>query len=125
MHKGGRGVCDEKVSNAEKVILNALVQGMYDVEAREEILSKEPQLDLTARVIEGKETGRRSAGILWGGTPAIGQANKAAVMVEDHKHGTSKGENCKCCGRQGHGISPNLKARKKSCPAWKKESSNC
>ena len=35
---------------------NALVQGMYDVEAREEILYKEPQLVLAATVlfIEGK-----------------------------------------------------------------------
>ena len=41
-----------------------LVQRIYDVEAREEILSKEPQLDLAATVIEGNETGRRSAGIL-------------------------------------------------------------
>ena len=88
-------------------------------------MSKEPQLDLAATVIEGKETGRRSAGILLGGTPAIGQANKAAVMVEDHKHGTSKWENCKCCGRLKLGISPYLEARKKNCPAWKKESSNC
>ena len=61
-----------KGGDAEKEILNARVQGLYDVEARDELLSKEPQLDLAATVIEGKETGRRSAGIMLGGTPAIG-----------------------------------------------------
>ena len=56
---------------------------MYNVEAREEILSKEPQLDLAATVlfIEAKETRRRCAGILSGGTTAIGQANKAVVVM--------------------------------------------
>ena len=39
------GGSDEKVSCAEKEILNTLVKGIYDVETREEVLLKDPQMD--------------------------------------------------------------------------------
>ena len=53
--------CGEKVSYAEREILNTLVKGLYDTETKEEVLSKEPQMDLDATIIfvEARETGKR------------------------------------------------------------------
>ena len=38
-------VCVEKVSYANRLILHALVRGLYDSETKEELLSKNPDLD--------------------------------------------------------------------------------
>ena len=69
------------MSYAEQDILNTLVKGIYDVETREEVL----QMDLAATIIfiEARETGKRSTGVLSGGTPASGQANKATVVDKE------------------------------------------
>ena len=119
--------CDKKVSYAEQEILNTLVKGIYETETREEVLSKDPHMDLAATIlfIEAREAGKRSAGVLSGSTPASGQANKTALVTEDRVQDTARGESCRYCGRNGHGRSPNGNIRKKSCPAWDKECSKC
>ena len=112
---------------AEQEILNTLVKGIYDMETREEVLSKDPQMDLAATIlfIEAREAGKRSAGVLSGSIPASSQANKAALVTEDRVQDTTKVETCRYCGRTGHGRSLNGDTRKKSCPAWDKECSKC
>ena len=122
--------CDEKVSYAEHMILNTLVRGLYDQETKEEVLSKEPQMDLTATIlfIEARETGKRSAGVLSGNTTASNIVNKATVAAEGVSQSRSeidKSLYCKNCGRTGHGRSPTLDVRKQSCPAWDQECSIC
>ena len=85
------------------------------------MLSENPQLDLAATVlfVKERETGMRSAGVLSYGTPAIGQANNAVVVVDYCVHSSARGEN-KYCGRTGQGTSPSGEVREKSCPSWKK-----
>ena len=122
--------CDEKVSYAEHMILNTLVKGLYDSETKEEVLSKEPQMDLKATIlfIEARETGKRSAGVLSGNTTASNIVNKASVAtdgVSQSRSEVNKSLACKHCGTTGHGKYPNKDMRKQSCPAWDQECGTC
>ena len=74
--------CDERVSYAEYKILNTLVMGLYDTETKEEVLSKEPWMDLNATIlfVEARETGKSSAGALSGDTIVSSQINRALCL---------------------------------------------
>ena len=83
--------CGEKISYREREILNTMVKGLYDTETKEEVLSKEPQMDLNTAIlsVEARESGKRSAGVLSGDTIASNQINKTTMSAEgvfkDHK----------------------------------------
>ena len=122
--------CDEKVSYADHEILNTLVKGLYDTETKEEVLSKEPQMDLNATIlfIEARESGKRSAGALSGETIASNQVNRTAVAAEGVSKdllGADDKTRCKYCGRSGHGKSPDIETRKLKCQAWDQECQSC
>ena len=122
--------CDEKVSYAERVILNTLVKWLYDTETKEKVLSNQPQMDLAATIlfVEAMETGKRSAGVLSGDTVARNQINRTTVsaegVFEDQKE-VEETASCKYCGRYGHGKPPDMKVRRLRCPAWDQECRSC
>ena len=122
--------CDERVSYADHEILNTLVKGLYDTETKEEVLSKEPQMDLNATIlfIEARESGKRSAGVLAGEAIASNQINRTAVAAEGVAKNVIEADDktrCKYCGRSGHGKSPDTDIRRSKCPAWDQECQSC
>ena len=122
--------CGETVSFAEQEILNTLVTALYDEETREEVLSKDPQMNLadTILFIEAREAGKKSAAVLSGVGIASNQVHKTSLPSETDSREDNMAEGhvtCRYCGRVGHGKSPKPEARERKCPAWGQKCSGC
>ena len=120
--------CTEKVSYSDKMILHALVRGISDEEIRENVLAKTEELGLeeTIKVIEAKETGRRSTAQLGPGGLANPGVNKITAYKRDQRNDaitrptlipttTPTGTFCHYCRQRDHGPSAAIRERKLSC----------
>ena len=100
----------------DKWVLMTLINGLYDGDTQQAVLSKVTELNLEDTIIfvEAREVGKNSVKILSGGLSS-GQVNTIT-------HGQGK---CKFCGKSGHGKYPNSDIRKTDCPASGKQCKNC
>ena len=123
------------------MILHALVRGISDEEIRENVLAKTEELGLeeTIKVIEAKETGRRSTAQLSPGGLANTGVNKiTAYKREQRSDATTRPtlisttrpigtpnteEHCTHCKQTDHGSSFTI--RRKKCPAFNKPCTRC
>ena len=126
--------CGEKVSYANRLILHALVRGLYDSETKEELLSKTPELDLDSSItfVEAKEAGKRSVGCLGTSNLASSQVNKVTAYQQDKKENLLKdlkkvdiSKRCMYCDRSGHGEKPSRLIREAKCRAFKVKCRKC
>ena len=92
-----------------------LIQGLYNSEIKEDILSSEDRtLDETVKIIEAKESGkiaRKTVGASY------------VPNVPSVKPVLSQTVRCGHCNRTGHSSSP--QDREKKCPAFNKLCGNC
>ena len=90
--------CGLPVSMVDKWVLMTLINGLYDGDTQQAVLSKVTELNLEDTIIfvEAREVGKNSVKILSGGLSS-GQVNTIT-------HGQGK---CKFCGKSGHGKNPN------------------
>ena len=108
--------CGLPVSMVDKWVLMTLINGLYDGDTQQAVLSKVTELNLedTIVFVEAREVGKHSVKVLSGGLSS-GQVNNI-------NHGQGK---CKFCGKSGHGKNPNSDIRKTDCPASGKQCKNC
>ena len=152
--RGQAGVCnftkskkctcsqDIQIDYSEEIIRDALIRGISDEDIKLEILGQDQQnitLDETLKMIEAKESGKRSAGML-----SNASTNSATSDSKESSNATSsyrKANNnryklpskpinknqltCSHCGRKGHGDGKFQPERKKSCPAYNHQCSKC
>ena len=114
--------CQLKVSEVDKWVLMSLISGLNNEDTKQAVLSKveEMTLDDTIAFVESRETGKNSVKILSGGGLTSGQVHK----VHEKEIGGDL-ENCKYCGRKGHGKSPNFDLKKASCAAFDHKCKQC
>merc|ERR1712055_918702 len=108
--------CGLPVSMVDKWVLMTLINGLYDGDTQQAVLSKVTELNLEETIVfvEAREVGKNSVKALNGGLSS-GQVNN--VNYDQSK--------CKFCGKSGHGKNPNSDIRKTDCPASGKQCKNC
>ena len=104
------------LSMVNKWVLMTLINGLYDGDTQQAVLSKVKELNLedTIVFVEAREVGKQSAKVLSGGLSS-GQVNR----VHDDQG------KCKFCGKIGHGKNPKYDIRKTDCPAFDKLCKKC
>lgn len=138
--------CGARVDYGTTMIRDALVRGLADDEIRLDILGESQQdmsLDSVLRYVEAKESGKRSAGRLYGGSSPASAASAAsassyrrqergrfrATQGADPRQGPAREESgrsslpCSHCGQLGHGGS--RQERQRRCPAYNKTCTRC
>ena len=159
--RGQAGVCDYtkskkcecerevEVDFSDDIIKDALIRGLSDGDIRVEVLGqckKDLSLDETLQIIESKESGKRSAGILSNSTASsmnvmndISTAsstnatssymrnvnNQHKPASKPHERDKSQSPTCSHCGQKGHGNGKNLQERRRSCPAYNHQCEKC
>ena len=100
----------------DKWVLMTLINGLYDGDTQQAVLSKVEELNLEDTIIfvEAREVGKQSAKVLSGGL----SSSQVSRVTEDQGK-------CKFCGQSGHGRYPNSDIRKTDCPAFGKQCKNC
>lgn len=140
--RGQAGVCSfminckcnpsTEVNYSDMMIRDVLIRGLEDDEIRLDILADSNQditLEQSIKLIEAKESGKRSASRLNNGTvsAAISSAYKSrdkAQFIQRKQTATSQLRiNCSYCGKPGHGQS--RLEREKKCAAYGHQCAKC
>merc|ERR1711888_561948 len=108
--------CGLSVSMVDKWVLMTLINGLYDGDTQQAVLSKVTEMNLedTIVFVEAREVGTHSVKVLSGGL----SSSQVSRVTEDQGK-------CKFCGQSGHGRNPNSDIRKTDCPAFGKQCKNC
>ena len=135
--------CDVEVEidYSEDIIRDTMIRGLQDEDIRLDILGRCKQdltLDETLRIVEAKEAGKRSAGLL---NPTITATANAASSYkrfsrqpsqstkvhpgQSTKYQSQSSQVCSHCGLSGHGNGRNLKERILKCPAQNHTCQKC
>ena len=126
--------CTEKVSYANRLILHSLVRGLYDIKTKEELLSKNPMLDLHSSLtfVESKKVGKRLVGCLGAGGMASCQVKEVTVYQQDKKERlvnelkkVVSNKHCLYCDSGGHGEKLSRVVRETKCRAFKEKNRSC
>ena len=154
--RGQAGVCnftksktctcnqDIQIDYSEEIIRDALIRGLSDEDIKLEILGQDRQnitLDETLKMIEAKESGKRSAGMLSNpsanaatsnskessyATSSYRKVNKSRYQPPSKPINHNKNQlTCSHCGRKGHGDGSSHPERKKNCPAYNHQCTRC
>ena len=130
--------CNEeiKIDYSDDIVRDSLIRGLEDEEIRVDVLGQSKQdmsLDETLQLIEAKESGKRSAGIL--NTAITSTANATSSYRKHNSNQQSQSstpyqrENsssvCSNCGQSGHGNGRNKQDRMKKCPAYNNKCNKC
>lgn len=146
--RGQAGVCrflksktcpcnrEVEVDYSDEIIRDALIRGLADEDIRLDILGQCRQdltLDETLQIVEAKESGKRSAGMLTNTAVSMNAASsykKKSNIQQKHSAKSHESENvpstpCGYCGQKGHGNGRSRDDRRKSCPAYKHQCTEC
>ena len=135
--KCSRAGCDTNVSYSDKMVSHQLVRGLEDASIQEKVLAlaatdKDLDLKKITEFIQAQETGSRSSKLLGSGVNIgkISDFKKGRSVTLSPKTTQDSGdgkipEKCYCCGKSGHGTSPDVKTREAVCPAWEAECYSC
>ena len=124
--------CTQVTSYMEKMVTHQLTRGLADPNIQEEILAQAAQtpamdLDTTQKLVEAKETGKRSGNLIAGGG-AINRLSDYNKGKGGRRRSTSEppdDRKCLWCNSSGHGKKPSLETRKTSCKAFGSTCSKC
>lgn len=125
-----------EVDYSEDIIRDTLIRGLCDDEIKLHILGQCQQdltLDQTLQMVEAKESGKRSAGMLTSTSSTMNAASsyKEISNSPEKYAGVKPSERsddstlCSHCGQKGHGNGRRRYVRKKYCPAFNHKCSKC
>ena len=124
--------CDTKVPYRDEVVLQVLLQGMFDKDIRARTLTQTAngKLKKLAEVIEyvaAEEAGILHSQDICHEGAGVGGIRKSAFKRGDRSTNTHGDNTKKCtyCGGQSHGGKNTAKEREESCKAWNLTCSKC
>ena len=128
-------VCEEtvEIDYSNDIIRDTLIRGLEDDDIRLDVLGQCKQdlsLDETVQMIEAKESGKRSAGLL---TPTLATTANATSSYKRFNKTTYQPNRpqykpntyCGHCGKRGHHDGRNREERESKCPAFNHVCNKC
>ena len=122
-----------EINYSDDIIRDTLIRGLEDDDIRLDILgqcNQELSLDETVQMVEAKESGKRSAGLL--NPSGVISANATSSYKRFNKQSTQynrpqnySSTTCSYCGRRGHGDGKNRQERELKCPAMNHTCRKC
>ena len=127
---------DVEIDYSDDVIRDTLIRGLEDDDIRLDIMGQCRQdlsLNETLQMVEAKESGKRSAGLLHTSVTATANAtssykkyNRQQSYYDRPSHAASNPSvTCSHCGGSGHGNGRSLQERMKHCPSYNTTCSGC
>ena len=117
--------CGSEINFTEQMVRDTLIRGLEDPEIRQNILGHENQdmaLEAVLKLIEAKESGKRSEASLLGADQAHGSSTYKSNKKSQKG---SKRPTCMNCGEPCHEGGNSLENRKKHCKAFGNQCNNC
>ena len=122
--------CGNPTSYMEKMVAHQLTRGLADSSIQEEVLAHAAQtpdmdLDSTLKLVEAKETGKRSGNLI---AAAGGNINRLADRSGGRRRSISEppdDSKCLWCNLTGHGRRASQEVRKSKCKAFGQSCKQC
>ena len=122
--------CDENVDFTDSILRDVLIKGISDQEIQSDLLGNSDQdisLEDTFKIIETKETGKRTALQLNSENQNSSTYATSSYKKKQRFERKTPSERiiCSYCGKSGHGKMASYDIRRDKCPAFNAKCNNC